>query len=385
MFTKKVGIDLGTANVLVYVKGRGIVIDEPSVVALGSRDNEVLFVGNEARSMLGRVPGSISVVRPMRDGVIADYLITEAMLKHFVGRVVGRFNLIKPEVMICIPAGITSVEKRAVHDAAMQAGAKRAFLIEEPIAAAIGANVPISSPSGNMIVDIGGGTSEAAVISLNDIVVSKSLRIGGNKIDEMIATYVRRKYNLVIGDRTAEGIKIAIGSALPLERELEAAWMSNAPAVVLDLRGLGFIDSSGVKLIIETQRRALAEERRFALRRLPRQARRVLEVLGVLERLAGMGFGTVEEVEAVEERADGVSVQLADGEEVRGEVLIVADGVDRRLDDRGGARQVMNDDRHLVRRGITVHGLRAAVRLLIDRNPRGLDVLALNALAVKRA
>ena len=221
MFTKKVGIDLGTANVLVYVKGRGIVIDEPSVVALGVRDNAVVAVGNEARSMLGRVPGSLTVVRPMRDGVIADYLITEAMLRHFVSRVVGRFNIIKPEVMICIPAGVTSVEQRAVRDAAEQAGARRpAHLVPEPLAAAIGARIPVGSPRGHMVIDIGGGRTEAAVISMYGIVVSESVRMAGDRLDDAIAAYVKRRHNLIIGDRTAEEVKIAVGSALPIEEDL---------------------------------------------------------------------------------------------------------------------------------------------------------------------
>jgi rod shape-determining protein MreB len=221
VFSKYIGIDLGTANVLVYVKGRGIVLNEPSVVAYSSADNRVIAVGSHARQMLGRTPGRINVARPMRDGVIADYLVTEAMLRYFISKVVGKYSLFRPVVMVCIPAGVTNVESRAVLDATIQAGAKEAHLIAEPLAAAIGSNVPISSPSGNMVVDIGGGTCEAAVISLNDIVVSESVRVGGNKIDEMISTYVRKKYNLHIGDRTAEDIKVAIGSALPLERELE--------------------------------------------------------------------------------------------------------------------------------------------------------------------
>lgn len=219
MFGKHIGIDLGTANVLVYVKGKGIVLNEPSVVAYSASDSRVIAVGSKAREMLGRTPGRITVTRPMRDGVIADYLITEAMIRHFIRTVCGRLNLFKPVVMICIPAGVTNVESRAVVDATIQAGAREAYLIAEPLAAAIGANIPISSPSGNMVLDIGGGTTEAAVISLNDIVVARSIRVGGNKIDDMIATYVRRKYNLHIGERTAEDIKIEVGSALPLERE----------------------------------------------------------------------------------------------------------------------------------------------------------------------
>jgi rod shape-determining protein MreB len=213
----KIGIDLGTANVLVYVKGKGIVIREPSVVAV-SEDHHILAVGEEAREMIGRTPDNISAIRPMKDGVIADYVITEAMLRYFI-RKAGR-SFTKPEVMVCVPSGVTSVEKRAVRDAALKAGARDAYLIEEPLAAAIGANVPISGASGNLVIDIGGGTTEIAVVALGGIVVSRSLRVGGNRFDEAIAGYIRRKYNLMIGERTAEEVKIAIGTALPLEREL---------------------------------------------------------------------------------------------------------------------------------------------------------------------
>jgi rod shape-determining protein MreB len=217
---RQIGIDLGTANVLVYVKGRGIVLSEPSVVALSTKTNRVKAVGAEALAMLGREPESIEIVRPLRNGVIADYVVTEAMLKYFIGRASGRLRVSKPEVMICIPAGVTSVEMRAVRDAALAAGARHAWLIREPLAAAIGANIPVAQPSGNLIIDIGGGTTEVAVISLNDIVVSTSVRVGGNKFDEAIAAYVKRKYNVVIGERTAESVKIEIGSALPFERPL---------------------------------------------------------------------------------------------------------------------------------------------------------------------
>jgi rod shape-determining protein MreB and related proteins len=217
MLPKRIGIDLGTANVLVYVKGRGIVVNEPSVVALANRDNTVMAVGREAQLMMGRVPGSISVIRPMRDGVIADYLITEAMLRYFINRVVGRFNLIKPEIMVCIPAGVTSVEQRAVRDAAEQAGGRRpVHLVPEPLAAAIGARIPVNSPSGNMVVDIGGGRCEAAVISMYGIVVSESVRVAGDRLDDAIVAYVKRRYNLVIGERTAEEMKTQIGAAVPM-------------------------------------------------------------------------------------------------------------------------------------------------------------------------
>jgi len=217
----KIGIDLGTANVLVYVKGKGVILTEPSVVAV-SDDNRIVAVGEEAREMIGRTPGNIQAIRPMKDGVIADYVITEAMLRFFIAKATkGRIGFTRPEVMISVPAGVTSVEKRAVRDAALKAGAKEAYLIEEPLAAAIGANVPISGPSGNMVIDIGGGTSEIAVIALGGIVVSTSLRVGGNKFDESIATYIRKKYNLMVGERTAEEVKIGIGSALALDEPMQ--------------------------------------------------------------------------------------------------------------------------------------------------------------------
>jgi len=220
MFEKQIGVDLGTVNLVVYVRGKGIVLQEPSVVALSISDSRILAIGREALAMVGRAPESIEVVRPMRDGVIADYVVTEAMLRYFISGVVGRFRLFKPEMMISVPVGVTSVESRAVHDAAIQAGAKNAHLIPEPLAAALGAGMPVHTPTGNMVVDIGGGTSEAAVISINDIVVARSVRVGGNRMDEAIAAYLRRKYNLMVGERTAEEIKINIGSALPLEEEV---------------------------------------------------------------------------------------------------------------------------------------------------------------------
>jgi rod shape-determining protein MreB len=220
MFERQIGIDLGTVNVLVYVSGRGIVLREPSVVAISTRDNKILAVGQEAREMLGRSPESIEVARPMRDGVIADYVVTEAMLRYFIRKVIGRNPLFRPRVMISTPKGVTSVESRAVHDAAIQAGAKEAYLIPEPLAAAYGAGLPIGTPTGNMLVDIGGGTTEAVVVSMNDIVVWSSVRVGGIRTDEAIMAYVRKKYNLIIGEQTAEEIKIQIGSALPLAEEL---------------------------------------------------------------------------------------------------------------------------------------------------------------------
>jgi len=216
----KIGIDLGTANILVYVQGKGVVLNEPSVVAISEDDNRLVAVGEEAREMIGRTPANVRAIRPMRDGVIADYLITEAMLRYVINKV-ARVRFFRPDVMISVPSGVTSVEKRAVRDAALKAGARDAFLIEEPLAAAIGANVPISGPSGNMIIDIGGGTTEIAVIALGGIVVSESVRVGGTRFDEAIASYIRRKYNLMIGERTAEEVKIRIGAALPLDEPLQ--------------------------------------------------------------------------------------------------------------------------------------------------------------------
>jgi rod shape-determining protein MreB len=221
MFEKKIGIDLGTANVLVYVKGHGIVVQEPSMVAISTADNKIVAVGEEARTMQGRVPEAIEVLHPLRDGVIADYIVTEAMLRYFINRIAGRFRLFRPIVMVSVPVGVTSVEERAVKDAARQASGREAYVIPEPLAAAIGAGMPIDTPTGNMVVDIGGGTSEAAVVAMYGIVVSSSARVGGVRFDEAIASFVRRKYNLMIGEQTAEEVKLEIGSALPLEETLE--------------------------------------------------------------------------------------------------------------------------------------------------------------------
>lgn len=213
-WTKRLGIDLGTANSLVWLAGTGVVLNEPTVVAVTVDDGRVVAVGNEAKDMLGRTPGNITASRPMRDGVIADYKITEAMLSYFIDRTVGKNRIFKPEVMICVPTGASQVERRAVIDATLSAGARVAYLIEEPLAAAIGAKIPIAQASGHMIVDIGGGSTEAAVISLGGVVVHKSARVAGNKLDEAIANFVKRVHNLIIGERMAENIKITLGDAL---------------------------------------------------------------------------------------------------------------------------------------------------------------------------
>lgn len=212
--TKRIGIDLGTANTVVYLAGKGIVLNEPTVVALTAEDNRVIAVGKEAKEMLGRTPGNIVAMRPLKDGVIADYTITEAMLSYFIDKACGKSRFFKPEVMVCIPSGVTQVERRAVLDATMSAGAKIAYLIEEPLAAAIGAKIPIAQAAGHMVVDMGGGSTECAVISLGGVVVHNSVRVGGNKIDEAIANYTKKKFNLLVGERTAEEIKINIGNAL---------------------------------------------------------------------------------------------------------------------------------------------------------------------------
>src|SRR3989338_6478938 len=219
MLRKNIAIDLGTANTLVWVAGEGLVANEPTVVAISSDDNKVVAVGEDAKRMLGRTPEALIASRPMREGVIADYQVTEAMLKYFIGKVLGRFELFKPDVMICVPAGCTQVERRAALDATLSAGAAHTYLIDEPLAAAIGAVIPVSAPSGNMIVDMGGGSAEAAVISLGGVVVHQSVRVSGNKIDEAIQAYMKKKHNLIVGDQSVEDMKIKIGSATPLEKE----------------------------------------------------------------------------------------------------------------------------------------------------------------------
>ena len=220
LFAKKLGIDLGTANTLVYVPGQGVVLNEPSVVAVSITENKVLAVGDEAKEMIGKTPDTITAYRPMKDGVIADYRVTEAMLRYYISKALGKFSIFKPEVMVSVPAGVTSTERRAVVEAAVKAGAKSAYVVKEPILAAIGAGIPIHEPTGYMIVDIGGGTTDAAVISLGGIVSSISVKVAGNKIDAAISDYIKKNFNLAIGDKTAEDIKIQIGSAVPVDEEM---------------------------------------------------------------------------------------------------------------------------------------------------------------------
>ena len=219
-FSKKLGIDLGTANTLVYFPGKGIVLNDPSVVAVSEQDNTILAIGLAAKDMIGKTPESIIVYRPMKDGVIADYRVTEAMLRYLICKALGKYNLFKPDVMVSVPAGITSTERRAVVEAAVRAGAKNAYVVKEPILAAIGAGIPIHEAKGHMIMDIGGGTTDVAVISLGGIVSSTSVKCAGDKIDQSIADYIKKTFNLAIGDKTAEAIKMKIGAAVPLEEEL---------------------------------------------------------------------------------------------------------------------------------------------------------------------
>lgn len=249
-FSKDIGIDLGTANTLVHVKGKGIVLKEPSVVAIQRDTGAILAVGEEAKHMIGRTPGNIVAIRPLKDGVIADFDVTQAMLKHFISKTLKTKSFVKPRVVVGIPSGVTEVEKRAVIDATLQAGAREVYLIEEPMAAAIGAGLEVQEPTGNMVVDIGGGTTEVAIISLGGIVTSKSIRVGGDELDEAIMSYIKKEYNLMIGERTAEEIKITIGSAFPKPKE-----------ETIEVRGRDLVTGlpKTIKVNSEEIREALAE------------------------------------------------------------------------------------------------------------------------------
>lgn len=270
-FSNDLAIDLGTANTLVYVKGKGIVLSEPSVVAVRTDDrrkNRVLAVGAEAKRMLGRTPGNIVAIRPMKDGVIADFEVTEAMLRHFIRKVHNRRTLIRPRIIICVPSGITQVEKRAVRESAESAGAREVFLIEEPMAAAIGAGLPITDPTCNMIVDIGGGTTEVAVISLAGIVYSRSIRVGGDKMDDALVQYIKRKYNLLIGERTAEIIKTTIGNAYPDPENIETIEVKGRD-LVSGIPKILAIDSEEVRVAIAEQIESIVETVKAALEQTP--------------------------------------------------------------------------------------------------------------------
>ena len=271
IFSNDLAIDLGTANTLVFVKGKGIVLSEPSVVAVRTDNrtkNKVLAVGQEAKMMLGRTPSNIVAIRPMRDGVIADFDVTEAMLRHFIHKVHNRRTFVRPRIIIAVPSGITQVEKRAVRESAESAGAREVFLIEEPMAAAIGAGLPITEPTCNMIVDIGGGTTEVAVISLAGIVFSRSLRVAGDKMDASIIQYVKRKYNLLIGERTAETIKTSIGNAYPSPDEIETIEVKGRD-LVSGIPKILSIDSEEIRVAISEQLDAILETVKIALEQTP--------------------------------------------------------------------------------------------------------------------
>ena len=271
VFSNDLAIDLGTANTLVYVKGKGIILSEPSVVAVrldGRMKNRVLAVGAEAKNMLGRTPGNIVAIRPMRDGVIADFEVTEAMLNHFIRKVHNRRKFVRPRIIIAVPSGITQVEKRAVKESAESAGAREVFLLEEPMAAAIGAGLPITEPTCNMVVDIGGGTTEVAVISLAGIVYSRSLRVAGDKMDAAIMQYIKRKYNLLIGERTAEIIKTTIGNAYPDAQNLETIEVKGRD-LVSGIPKILAIDSEEIRVAISEQIDAIVETVKIALEQTP--------------------------------------------------------------------------------------------------------------------
>jgi len=307
LFSRDIGIDLGTANTVLYVRGEGIVVNEPSIVAIRRDTHEVLEVGNAAKRMLGRTPGTIDAIRPMKDGVIADFDITESMLRHFIRLVHDRRTLISPRIVIAVPAGITEVERRAVKDSAERAGARKVHCIEEPMAAAIGVGLPVDEPQGNMIVDIGGGTTEVAVISLSGIVFSRSVRIGGDELDEAIVQYMKRVYNLMIGERTAEDLKIAIGSAYPLDEEL-----------TLDIRGrdLGaglpktvVVTSQEIRQAMSDPIESIVGAVRYALERCPPELSSDLIDRGIV--LSG-GGALLRGIDKLIEEETGLTVHVAE-------------------------------------------------------------------------
>ena len=310
LFSNDLAIDLGTANTLVYVKGEGIVCNEPSVVAV-QKDNRgsrrVLAVGAEAKRMLGRTPGNINAIRPLKDGVIADFEITEAMLRYFIQKIHNRKTLVRPRIIICVPFGVTEVEKRAVRESAESAGAREVYLVEEPMAAAIGAGLPITEPAGNMIVDIGGGTTEVAVISLAGIVFSKSIRVGGDKMDEAIVQYVKRKYNLLVGERTAELVKITIGSAYPGE-EIQTMEIKGRDLVAGVPKTVEITDEEIRESIVEPIN-AIVEAVRIGLERTPPELASDIVDKGIV--LAG-GGALLRNLDTLLREQTGLPVMLAD-------------------------------------------------------------------------
>ncbi|MFA5038491.1 MAG: rod shape-determining protein [Candidatus Omnitrophota bacterium] len=309
LFSNDMGIDLGTATTLVYVKNEGIVLCEPSVVALkkGATVNRVLAVGDEAKKMLGRTPGNILAIRPMKDGVIADFDITEAMLRYFIKKIHRRRVLVSPRMVIAIPSGITEVERRAVRDSALRAGAREVHLVEEPLAAAIGVGLPIHEPAGNMIVDVGGGTTEVAVISLSGVVFSKSIRIAGDELDVAIVEYLKKNYNLMIGERTAEDIKIKVGSAYPLEEELSLEVRGRD--LVAGLPKMVTITSEEIRDAIAEPVRAIVDLTKIALERTPPELAADLIDRGIV--LAG-GGSQLRSLDRIIAEETGLPVHIAE-------------------------------------------------------------------------
>ncbi len=307
MFAKRIGIDLGTTYTLVHLPKRGIVVNEPSVVAVSVEDNKILAVGNEAKDMIGRTPDTIIAARPLRDGVIADYRITETMIRYFINKTLGGIRLFRPEVMVSVPAGISSTERRAVIEATIAAGAKAAYIIKEPVAAAIGADIPIGSATGHMIVDIGGGTAEMAVISLGGIVASTSVRVGGNKLDAAILEHVRKKYNLAIGDRTAEEIKINIGSALYIEDKLHMEIRGRD--IVSGLPRSLTVSSDDVTLAIESELESIIAAIKRVLYKTPPELSADIIDKGII--LSG-GTSLLRNIDQLVTRTTGVPSYVAD-------------------------------------------------------------------------
>lgn len=334
MFTKEIGIDLGTANTLVYMRGKGIIIREPSVVAVDTRTDRAKYVGQEAKDVIGRTPGSIIAVRPLKDGVIADFEITTTMLQEFIKKALKGSMFAKAHVIICIPSGVTAVERRAVKEAAENAGAKKVNIIEEPMAAAIGAGLPVSEPQGSMIVDIGGGTSEVAVISLGGIVTSRSARVAGDAFDTAIINYIKKKYNLLIGERTAENVKIAIGSAFPMEQESD-----------MEIKGRNLLNGlpENINVTSAEIREALAEPLshvveaiKVTLEKTPPELAADIIDQGIT--LAG-GGALIRGLDKLINKETGMPVNVAETP-----LDCVADGTGKVLEDIEKLREVLNDD-----------------------------------------